>query len=719
MVDAALVYRRGVEAFNSNDLVSARAHFEAATLAAPIAWEPLLSLAHVHVRAGEVFAAAESMDAAVARLSASAAERTTMDAFCSAARPLLPVLPQGRAVDICNSPSAQYDFPGPPSTPVPLEESRAAAAAPLHLTDHACSSSAGQLEARHLVCAAESSATPFDTEAAALLSASTFGEGVCVCASLHEGTNADLEDWLAQYRCSTRGGSSRRPHSGAHVVLYDDRRLSGVEWEAASWSLEPWVESGWLTWKHTAPEPHDKRAQGSSQHEHLHATSPSASDARRPPGQARRVACHEQLARHPGCNWMAMIEAPYESLVHGSSSEIPQRDHGSSSEIPQRDHGSSSEIPQRDHGSSSEHRGACEQSRAPPVSTTSIPSQDVEPDAGASASASPSARGECPAAAGETSRSRLPGDGTMRVGVVRFGLGGSRPSRGSQLEVELPVRPLPVVSDRREATWGRCIRTDGTLCASLDETAVLIRLTGTHESTAGADDNHNRTHESTAGADDHHNRTHESTAGADDNHNRTLDPYGTLHHRTKDETSRRRGANSAVPPLLWPPTALGALRVHRYTGRAWGDHSSGRGDGRRTGHVGHGGKDGRGGPSGATSHRAASHSASQRLFGLVVDPFGREAFEACLATGTPSYDRDDARSGSDDALAFGSWAAAASEAVTHGDGLAMFRGALSRAEASLLREDLLSAIPPAKRTTRVFANHMCQVRSPLISLGCP
>jgi ATP-dependent Lon protease len=82
-------------------------------------------------------------------------------------------------------------------------------------------------------------------------------------------------------------------------------------------------------------------------------------------------------------------------------------------------------------------------------------------------------------------------------------------------------------------------------------------------------------------------------------------------------------------------------------------------------------------------------------------------------------DRDDARSGSDDALAFGSWAAAASEAVTHGDGLAMFRGALSRAEASLLREELLSAIPPAKRTTRVFANHMCQVRSPLISLGCP
>jgi hypothetical protein len=75
--------------------------------------------------------------------------------------------------------------------------------------------------------------------------------------------------------------------------------------------------------------------------------------------------------------------------------------------------------------------------------------------------------------------------------------------------------------------------------------------------------------------------------------------------------------------------------------------------------------------------------------------------------------------GSDDALAFGSWAAAASEAVTHGDGLAMFRGALSRAEASLLSEDLLSAIPPAKRTTRVFANHMCQVRSPLISLDCP
>ena len=79
MSDAALVYRRGVEAFNANDLASARSHFEAATLAAPNAWEPLLSLAHVNVRAGEVFAAAESMNAAVARLSASAAERATMD----------------------------------------------------------------------------------------------------------------------------------------------------------------------------------------------------------------------------------------------------------------------------------------------------------------------------------------------------------------------------------------------------------------------------------------------------------------------------------------------------------------------------------------------------------------------------------------------------------------------------------------------------------------
>ena len=49
----------------------------------------------------------------------------------------------------------------------------------------------------------------------------------------------------------------------------------------------------------------------------------------------------------------------------------------------------------------------------------------------------------------------------------------------------------------------------------------------------------------------------------------------------------------------------------------------------------------------------------------------------------------------------------------------MFRQALSRAEASLLREDLLSAIPPAKRTTRVFANHMCQVRTPSISIDLP
>ena len=237
---------------------------------------------------------------------------------------------------------------------------------------------------------------------------------------------------------------------------------------------------------------------------------------------------------------------------------------------------------------------------------------------------------------------------------------------------------MPVVSDRREATWGGCVRTDGTLCASLDETAVLIRLKGTHKSTEGADDHHNR------------------TAG---------DPDGTLHHRTVDDSSRRRGANGVL--LLWPPTTPGALRVHRYTGRAWGGHSTGIGDGRGTGNFGRGGKGGRGGPSGAASHSrftrplhtASSHAASHEetvceetvsstrpahftqplhgLFGLVVDPFGRAAFEACLATRTPSYDRgDDARSDdarSDDALAFSSWAPAASEAVTHGDGLAMFR----------------------------------------------
>ena len=56
-----------------------------------------------------------------------------------------------------------------------------------------------------------------------------------------------------------------------------------------------------------------------------------------------------------------------------------------------------------------------------------------------------------------------------------------------------------------------------------------------------------------------------------------------------------------------------------------------------------------------------------------------------------------------------SWLEHTEHALTHGDGVGWLRGGLARSEALALRETLLRALPPEKQSTRVFANHMCQI----------
>lgn len=55
------------------------------------------------------------------------------------------------------------------------------------------------------------------------------------------------------------------------------------------------------------------------------------------------------------------------------------------------------------------------------------------------------------------------------------------------------------------------------------------------------------------------------------------------------------------------------------------------------------------------------------------------------------------------------WIEAAAHAVSDGDGITLLRAAVSSDEAKSIRDAILSAVPPSKFSTRVFANHMCQI----------
>lgn len=229
----------------------------------------------------------------------------------------------------------------------------------------------------------------------------------------------------------------------------------------------------------------------------------------------------------------------------------------------------------------------------------------------------------------------------VRLGVVAF----DRSARRDAAHVaEVPPRPLAVRSSRRPSEWGECTLALGdggeeggggevrgaevgggesrsVLCASLDETALLTPLVPASE----------------------------------------------------------RAAPGAV--RLLSPTALPALRVHRYMGPSSAPprerHSGG--DGRHT----------------------------------VDDRIGAESFAECAAAEMGGAAAVAGSMGGTAVVAAPSeaderraWMEEAKAAMTGGDGLAMLRGGLSRDEARMLRAEVFAAIPEAKRTTRVFANHM-------------
>ena len=64
--------------------------------------------------------------------------------------------------------------------------------------------------------------------------------------------------------------------------------------------------------------------------------------------------------------------------------------------------------------------------------------------------------------------------------------------------------------------------------------------------------------------------------------------------------------------------------------------------------------------------------------------------------------------------AWSSWCGAAASALSDGEGVTLLHGAMSTARAAAVRAALLGAIPPEKRSTRVFSNMGCQVGRKLL-----
>ena len=105
--------------------------------------------------------------------------------------------------------------------------------------------------------------------------------------------------------------------------------------------------------------------------------------------------------------------------------------------------------------------------------------------------------------------------------------------------------------------------------------------------------------------------------------------------------------------------------------------------------------------------------------GSIEDQSGRVAQDHCDAAGdamgpVPPPTRDALPPRDEEPLAKegdspSKWADSVAWSVAHGDGIAFLRGAVHAKDAAQLRRQIWSSLPPDKRSTRVFANHLCQI----------
>lgn len=362
--EPAATYTRGVKAFEAHDWQTARTAFEQAVRIAPVQLEPPLALAMVLMKLNEVEAAAASVDDCFSRIDFLSGRMSPEDnsrterILCESLSQLvarLPPITRAKVTNLCNTNEAMqaeavaaevakakatrvaHGAAAMPESDKPGELEEHAPPPPFTFSTRPCvttDSSAARS------CLAEATSLPVpETEAAAPSHSSSSwaseGGGVCVCASLHAGSTAQLDDWLVQQRCG--GGRAAGVAARAlHVVLHDARDLSALEATAATWALRPWIDDGFVT-RHEAPpgarndagaeDDAGKRASASAgpawartgaRGYTMLVSAPSEASAalRRPPSEEMAAACRAALARQTGtpCSWMVALEAPYEQL---------------------------------------------------------------------------------------------------------------------------------------------------------------------------------------------------------------------------------------------------------------------------------------------------------------------------------------------------------------------------------------------------------------------
>ena len=294
-MDVNALYKRGYQRYNSNDLAGALSDFEAVA-AASSAIEGVVALAFTRQRLDMREEAAAAVLLAAERAAAAArADAAVLPAFCEMTAQLLGSL---RHVDdavrsIDDDCRQRRDAPPadePPPPPPPPRPSPPPPLPPQNPTQLPCDE------------AMDAAAPDAPADPPPLVA---LGE-TSICATINDGTNAQLHDWLRLQGCA----GARR------IFLRDARSLDAAAAAVARWMLEPFVEAGTLVLLNaSAAAPASTTPADAALVPLFEGDWPPprrawlAGEARR--DEAAQVQACLPHARDAG-GWMAVVEAPYD-----------------------------------------------------------------------------------------------------------------------------------------------------------------------------------------------------------------------------------------------------------------------------------------------------------------------------------------------------------------------------------------------------------------------
>ena len=446
---------------------------------------------------------------------------------------------------------------------------------------------------------------------------------LCICAAMHSGTNAQLDDWVRMQRCT----------GAVRIALQDERVLTPEAASVAAWAMKHHMQAGVLTMLDTpaASRAHPERNSTPRWVQLVESERGDASPGelwrlllvdgsrggtvRQPPDRALQDECR-QVFPAESCSVVAHLEAPYEYLA--------AEDAGASLTAPENAAPESRWVP----------TSTCPTTPRPPTATLQVA-----------------------IARALNELSSITSHQEHLLSVLTF----VRPprsvaARASQLS-EWPPRPLLVRATWRNASWLRCRAVDlaHAACIAEEDVAALQIVQAV--------------------------------------------------------------TNSEAPPLLHP-LIMGSQQSPSAQRRgADGTEAEGKRARLRV-------------------HRATAVQSSGGENGLVEDPAWRMELASCdavlqpfshppIPTPLPPAPQQpasppsqssrappqsaSAASNGDEEAGWSAWLETAASVLTEGDGFTLLRQAWAAEDARALRAALLTSLPPEKQTTRVFANHMCQI----------